>query len=264
MTEQQRDAVMERLDRLEQEARRWKRASHGWKIVGSVSAAALVLVLLLGATKDKVIEEIRARRLMIVDKNGDVIAELTAKLEGRPILNFYSTSTLPGLGDEEVSLSGAGLRVKHKLPGWGDYEVSLGALGLVIGNPSRSIVTLGIVPPDNRPTLAMIKDRVPRFVLDVSEDEKTKLYLRDKTGKAGASLLAGSTTRLEISDEAGINRTSLVVSDEEAALILRDKTVTPGTDPKSVPFSAALLASLADGRSTLSFMKSGKVIWQAP
>ncbi len=70
MNEQALDVLIERLDRLEREARRWRLAA---VVVGVV----LGLVVLVGATPPApVADEIRARRFVVVDEAGKTRALL--------------------------------------------------------------------------------------------------------------------------------------------------------------------------------------------
>lgn len=63
MTQRSLEAMAQRLDRLERE-RRW------WKVTGVGSAVVMALVLLLGAAPRKAPDEIRARRVVVVDGEG--------------------------------------------------------------------------------------------------------------------------------------------------------------------------------------------------
>ncbi|MFQ5691936.1 MAG: hypothetical protein ACE5IM_02680 [Nitrospinota bacterium] len=63
------DAVGGRLDRLERESRRWR-------ALGIAAVAVLGLVALLGAKGTRVADEVRARRFVVVDREGRVRAAL--------------------------------------------------------------------------------------------------------------------------------------------------------------------------------------------
>ena len=68
MNETNKPEVLQRLDRLERENRRWK-------VLGCTAFAVLGLIVLVGATGSKgtkVAEEIRARKFVLVDKAGKV------------------------------------------------------------------------------------------------------------------------------------------------------------------------------------------------
>ena len=66
MNEAQMDDVTQRLDRLERENRRWR-------LLGISAVTVLGLVVVMGATESKGVkgeEEIRARRIVVVDRDG--------------------------------------------------------------------------------------------------------------------------------------------------------------------------------------------------
>ena len=69
------DALVQRLDRLERE-NRW------WRALGVVSVAVLDLVVLTGATGSKVADEIKARKFIVVDKEGTKRGEFGMVAEG--------------------------------------------------------------------------------------------------------------------------------------------------------------------------------------
>ena len=66
----QMETLTIRLDRLERE-NRW------WKVLGVTAVSVLSLVVIIGATGNKVVDEVRARKLFILDKDGIVRAKLS-------------------------------------------------------------------------------------------------------------------------------------------------------------------------------------------
>lgn len=79
------DIILQRLERLERENRRWK---------GLVSVTAVICscVLLLGATnggEPRVADELRARSVVLVDQNGMTLAQLGQLPHGALGLGFY-------------------------------------------------------------------------------------------------------------------------------------------------------------------------------
>lgn len=82
MREHELEAISKRLDRLEAENRRWK-------ILGGTSVAVLGLMLLLGATGTKVVDEIQARKIVLVDDAGQVRLRLNVRQNGAPMLRLY-------------------------------------------------------------------------------------------------------------------------------------------------------------------------------
>lgn len=79
------DIILQRLERLERENRRWK---------GLVSVTAVICgcLLLLGATNGgapRVADELRARSFVLVDQNGTTLAQLGQLPYGARGLGFY-------------------------------------------------------------------------------------------------------------------------------------------------------------------------------
>jgi hypothetical protein len=70
--------AMQRLERLERESR-------PWKALGIGAVAVLGLVVLLGAARSGVSDEVRARRFVLVEQSGKERAEL-GFLGGSPFL----------------------------------------------------------------------------------------------------------------------------------------------------------------------------------
>lgn len=75
MEHQKMDALLQRLDRLERE-NRW------WKVLGCAAVGVLGFVMLTGATGSKVADEVKARKFIVVDKNGTKRGEFGMVAEG--------------------------------------------------------------------------------------------------------------------------------------------------------------------------------------
>lgn len=75
------DSLSQRLDRLEREIRWWRR-------LGTVVVSTLVLAFLLGATGQKVADEVRAKLFVLVDVDGKDRAALVVTADG-PVLALY-------------------------------------------------------------------------------------------------------------------------------------------------------------------------------
>ena len=82
MHEGELESISKRLNRLEVESRRWK-------ILASTSLAALGLVLFLGATGSRVVDQIQARRIELLDEQGQVRLRLNVRANGAPMLRLY-------------------------------------------------------------------------------------------------------------------------------------------------------------------------------
>ena len=86
-------ALTQRLERLEQENRQWKR-------VASLTIALLGAVILIGATmskKGKVPEELRTKRLVLVDEAARGRAEFSVTTDNRPALVLSDEAGKPRL-----------------------------------------------------------------------------------------------------------------------------------------------------------------------
>lgn len=79
------DTILQRLERLERENRRWK-------VFASVAALVCGCLLLLGAANSRgphIAQEIRARSFVLVDKQGMLVAKLGQLPHGSLGLGFY-------------------------------------------------------------------------------------------------------------------------------------------------------------------------------
>ena len=86
-------ALTQRLERLERENRQWKR-------LASLAVALLGTVILVGATvskKSKVPDELRAKRIVLVDDAARDRAELSVMTDNRPGLVFSDEAGKPRL-----------------------------------------------------------------------------------------------------------------------------------------------------------------------
>ena len=66
----QLDSIHQHLDYLERDVYQQKRVNRWWKIAETTAIAALTAILLLGATGNMAVEEIRARRFVLIDEHG--------------------------------------------------------------------------------------------------------------------------------------------------------------------------------------------------
>ncbi len=83
MSEPTLDTLTQRLDRLERQAR-W------WRVAGSSTACALVLLMLLGAAQSP--KEIQAKRFTLIDRSGAPAAWLGLDNTGKPFLSLRDDS----------------------------------------------------------------------------------------------------------------------------------------------------------------------------
>lgn len=90
MNEPTIDNLVQRLDRVERENRRWKRA-------GTTVLAALAALVLMGQAKpDKVAEVVEAEKFVLRDKTGKLRATLAIAADGVVSLSLTGTTEKPG------------------------------------------------------------------------------------------------------------------------------------------------------------------------
>lgn len=97
MTHQQLDILTKRLECLEYKVEEYRKTSRRWRTIGCCATASLVLILLIGATdkREEIQEEIRARRIVLVDLSD----KERVKLSGDLGLSFYNEK-----GDRVITL----------------------------------------------------------------------------------------------------------------------------------------------------------------
>jgi hypothetical protein len=153
MDEATLDALSRRVERLEQANLRWKHLA-GWAL------AVLGIVILLGAVASKKAKsptELRAQRLVLVDKTEKGRAELTLISENQPGLVLVDDAGKPRLmlalsqfGDPTLSFADAG--------GTRRVALSLDLYGTMLrfsdntGNPRAALV----VPSEGEPELEFL------------------------------------------------------------------------------------------------------------
>lgn len=76
--------VRQRLDLLERNVRRWK-------FLASITMIVLVFLVFIGARPSNVVDELRAKRFVIVGPNGNPAGEFSAK-EGSSVLKLSDAS----------------------------------------------------------------------------------------------------------------------------------------------------------------------------
>ncbi len=153
MTELSLDALTQRLNRPEKQNR-------NWKLLGSFALVTLSLVLLLGAAGASVPGEIRAKRFVVVDNDGNEVATLGQLVEGWPWLGL---SPKGGKVKGEIGL-GVNLDGEPYVALWGKNEFN------------RVWLT---VAADGVPRISLLKNLVPRAVLTVI-DKGPSLVLYDE------------------------------------------------------------------------------------
>lgn len=286
MTNATESALVLRLDRLERKVR-W------WKVVGSVAAGAVGAILLLGATGAKVADEIRAKRVVIVDDSGK-----PRILLGKGIFEAYEVSLVNTKGIKAAQLylaefappatpaTQAGLALYD---GKGNQHISLAMYSepdfdrakLLLRGESR----VGFESRETRTPLLL--EATPEHVeLEVTSDrgKKPEEVSRStasfslRTDRVGTSFwLDGKKSSLSFSNYAGSppvgalakerGRFSLGMYDGRPGVQLGDSVLGfPGLvlGDTSLIQSRTGVVEQRPGASLLMFDKDGNVIWKAP
>jgi hypothetical protein len=159
MTESTHDAVLHRLVHLEQVMRRWQ-------LGGSLAMALLALVVLMGAvgrTEVEAPEEIRAKALVLHDREGRPRMDLQVDGHDNTHLVLLDREGLPRMSLNILSQGGADLVIRDQL-----------------GLPRAA---LGVVP-DGRPSLSLYDGAgKTRVSLGLFPDGQARLVLYDQGGQ---------------------------------------------------------------------------------
>jgi hypothetical protein len=136
MNESTHEAIIQRLARLEQENRRWK-------MLGLCAVVLLGLVVLLGATTSKVVQEIRTKRLILLDKDGRERAKLEMHSErGGPYLDLYDKDGRVGASLSITSTGGSFLSLLSKDESDAKVSLSVGGDGAGLWMSDRNALIL--------------------------------------------------------------------------------------------------------------------------
>jgi hypothetical protein len=156
-------ALVERLERVERENRRWK-------VIGIGIATLMGLALLMGAAKPRVQDEVRARRFTLVDSKGKLQGFLGFSALGSPTLFLFDNPT--------VTLFDSERRPRVQLAG-GVVESGL-RLYTKNGDPLADLY----IESGEWPRLALYdKSQRRRVALQVLPTGSPELMLKEKDGK---------------------------------------------------------------------------------
>ena len=183
------DLLPKRLDRLE----RPKRPS--WLIVGGVSLMIVGAALLVGATRmSSVTDEVRAKRFVLVDQNGQDRAELTMRSDGEPELTF-SRDGKPAIVMTLTPDGGAGLVLQDKRGASVFLSVSqdgVSGVRLSTGPAGEGAVMVLARPTGEAGVTVSGKGIGQRIDLGVTRGDGPSLSLFDATGRIRTVLGATS------------------------------------------------------------------------
>ena len=222
-------AVEHRLTRLE-------RANRRWKVAVALAVGALGGVVALGAAEpDLIPDELRVKRLVIVDQNNKPRAVLGPSSYGSSGLRLYDERQ-----KELVAL--------EALPG--------------------SVPSMTFFAPDGKPAVWLISwpdvttglafgDKEGKTVGLIMERDNMRLTFSDETGlsRTALGMVSDGQPGLALTDRDGTLRAELaIIDDEDPQLFFADKY---GSD--------RAVLGLDKGRPVLDFLdETGKTIWKAP
>ena len=265
--------VLERLERVEQELRWWRR-------LGAACAVMLAFVTLLGATRARIPDEIRAKRFVLQDGQGKERARLEVVAPDWTALTFEGeagttarvelgvTGSAPGLilrDLKEKEATEAGLRVQDGGPlMWLEGKGQRARLGMLGGGK----LTLTLLDRKTQSTTSVDTD-----ALEMGANNK---YVR--VDADGLFARADATKPLE-SPEALVTASSLAFKDK--GQVRATAGLWPDGSPRIALYDANKNTRAVFGSTELEtrktrertrlpesslvlFDKDGKVIWQAP
>lgn len=171
--------VRKRLEALEKEARRWRRA-------GAATAAMILALMTLAAARPKP-RLVEAGEFRLVDEKGTVRASLTARKSAAALM----------LADEAGTV-----RARLALEGSPRMELS------DAGGTTQASVSLGA---DGAPTLSLGAEKQARATVRIGSDGASDLTLTDGNdhARAALALAADGSPRVALYDEEGSLRASL-------------------------------------------------------
>lgn len=242
------ETLVERLEKLERENRRLRRAGATVVALGSAVLVLAGIALQVGwwppAVSRRVVDVIEAKRFVLRDPTGAIQAELRAEAPGFPSLIFF---------DQD-----------------GKQRARLGMWGLYLADPAgKQRASLGLIPgatPSDAPSPVLhLNDTegAPRGTLMIAPDGASRLFLSDKDGKAGAAVEAEAdgSPRVALFDRDGRGAAWLgALPDGSRALFITDRAEkTAGTF--GITADGSLRLTLTDGRNqeraTLGLLPDG-------
>src|ERR1043166_5500171 len=169
--------------------------------------------------KELIVEEIQARRLVIVDENGNKHAFFGIMPNGELRLEFVDKTNEPrtwlgvdGIFAPSLSVIGA---IKKPLLEFGNIEGKVPVFVMRDATGKRRMAAT--ITPDGAPSLVLSDTRgKTRSTLTISKDGEPMLMLNDKDGKTRGNLMvkANGTCALDFRDKDGHTRITIQVDED--------------------------------------------------
>lgn len=252
------------MDGLEARVRKLERENRWMKLGGLLVLALAGGVALMGQTTgQEVSDEVRTRRLTVVDETEETRASLVVTEQG-PVLALIEAGEIRAflsVLDDVPKLTLFDEAGKPRASLIATKDGPLLALGDETGNPRASLDVMEGVPQ-----LRLLSGKAQTQVALIAPKEGAALALYDESGKPRGSLSATKDgPGLELYDEAGQTRANLSVKKGGPFLALEDVQgysatlgctglITPKTGTQTTRSAASLVM----------FDKDKNVIWKAP
>lgn len=283
MDQQQKDALCQRLDRLERENRRWR-------VVGIASVAVLGLVVLVGAKESEVADEIRARKFAVVDKDGKARVELGMLTTLLPFVGAQHDWGLRLM--DEMGMVRADLTLSETTRGFSsalNFYKENGNKGVIVETrlDGRSSMALSGRGDKARIALTFLRNSKGREPsggkLIFGEDQPYLMFVKGKRtlgemssrmGEIQNKLMWGEATKEaetkklleELEELTDHSRVTLLINEQGSPTL----TLTDGNGASAVLGHTTLetkrtgVTTKRPSSSLVLFNKKGKVIWSAP
>jgi hypothetical protein len=163
MQEQSNETLIQRIARVERE-------NCYWKVLGSVAIATLGLVLLLGATSDKLADEIRAKRFVLIDGNGTERAKLSEETDGEVRLTLSDKKGKVRAGLSVGADGSSRLTLYHT-----NQE---GRAGLRLNSEGSPSLLLDVPSKKATVKLGVLGEPYGRPIVGLTDHDGNSLYLR--------------------------------------------------------------------------------------
>jgi hypothetical protein len=221
-------------------------------LTAGLALAAITVVALAGAARPKVPDEVRAKRLTVVDQAGAPALELSVDRDGRPTIAFV---TKAGRGDIALritkegspavaflggaaAITPSGLRIADRS---GTTRATLetaddGTMALVLFDSAQRPVARVRAAQEGPAAIETFDRAGVRVVAIGEEDGGPRLALSGVRGHAELGILANGSTSLSINQDGRSRAELAAISDGPARFSLNDRngrsrasiTVQPG------------------------------------